>query len=80
MPWASRILDEFRWFLHQPAIHGRTLTTDGWFTELEGACLLSNRGSTMTIPVMNQNGSMIRTMMKVLAPMAWVIMAAKPAR
>jgi hypothetical protein len=32
------------------------------------------------IPVMNQKGSMIRTMMKVLAPIPWVTMAIRPAR
>lgn len=35
----------------------------------------------MTITaVMNQKGSMTRTMMKVLAPMLWVTMAMNPAR
>ena len=51
-----------------------------WLGALSGPFSGWSRGSMVTIPAKNQNGSMIRTMMKVLAPMAWTNRLTRPAR
>src|SRR5215470_15872020 len=63
------------------ADHGRTPTHSFFGVTAAAACSLASRtGIIMTIPVMSQNGSMMRTMMKVLEPNACASSPAKPAR
>jgi len=55
-------------------------TLGAWLGARSGPFSGWSRGSMVTIPAKNQNGSMIRTMMKVLAPMAWTNRLTRPAR
>src|SRR5262249_41968716 len=61
--------------------HKRTPTRSFFGVRAAAACsFASSTGIIMTIPVMSQNGSMIRTMMNVFEPNAWASRPAKPAR
>jgi hypothetical protein len=48
--------------------------------DFAGCCFPHKRESAAMTPVMNQNGSVIRTMMKVFVPILSITIVAKPAR